>query len=57
MSLQLKQFYDSTKFHPFSVFCLCLVFFFPWLKQFLSHFRFFCVADRVKVYTNQNKTR
>ncbi|XP_010164472.1 U6 snRNA phosphodiesterase, partial [Antrostomus carolinensis] len=23
----------------------------------LSYFRFFCVADQVKVYTNQNKTR
>ncbi|XP_017596279.1 PREDICTED: U6 snRNA phosphodiesterase [Corvus brachyrhynchos] len=27
------------------------------LDEDLSFFRFFCVADQVKVYTNQNKTR
>jgi len=28
VSLQLRQFYDSMKFHPFSIFRLCLFFFF-----------------------------
>ncbi|NXX23634.1 USB1 phosphodiesterase, partial [Podargus strigoides] len=46
----------------------CVVLHYHWIGAFvrrlrerlaagLSYFRFFCVANRVKVYTNQNKTR